>query len=57
MANDPKQSGGAAYEKQSSQDYAPMAVEVIPENVTLATMNESNKKYWAQQGGDKEEDL
>ena len=55
---DPKQAAAIAYETQRSNDaYRPEAVEVIPENVTLATMNENNKKYWAHQGGDKEESL
>ena len=55
---DPKQAAAIAYETQRSNDaYRPEAVEVIPENVTLATMNENNKKYWAQRGGDPEKDL
>jgi len=50
---DPKQAAAIAYETQRANDeYVPQAVEVVPEGVTLTTLNEQNRKYWAHQGGE-----
>jgi hypothetical protein len=50
---DPKQAAAIAYETQRSNDeYEPSIVECVPEYVTLATINEENKKYWAHRGGE-----
>jgi hypothetical protein len=32
--------------------YVPIAVSVLPESVTLATLNEQNRKYWKNAGGE-----
>ncbi len=46
---DPKQAAAIAYSVQRANDeYVPKAVETVPEDVTLATINEQNKKYWRQ---------
>ena len=51
---DPKQAAAIAYSVQRAKDeYIPEAVSVLPESVTLAEMNEQNRKYWANQGGPK----
>jgi len=52
---DPKQAEAIAYSQRDADEYRPSAVEVIPENVTLATMNSNNRKYWANQGGEQDE--
>ncbi len=52
---DPKQASAIAYEVQRANDYSPSYVETVPEGVTLATLNENNKKYWAHQGGESSE--
>ena len=53
---EPKQAAAIAYTQQrAADDYRPAAVEVIPESVSLATMNENNRKYWANQGGEQNE--
>lgn len=50
---DPKQAAAIAYSTQRANDeYVPTAVECVPENVTLSTLNEENRKYWANQGGE-----
>ncbi len=50
---DPKQAAAIAYETQRANDeYVPSIVECVPEHVTLATLNEENKKYWAHRGGE-----
>jgi len=50
---DPKQAAAIAYETQRANDeYEPTVVECVPEHVTLATINEENKKYWAHRGGE-----
>lgn len=50
---DPKQAAAIAYETQRANDeYVPQALEVIPEGVTLETLNDQNRKYWAHQGGE-----
>lgn len=50
---DPKQAAAIAYETQRANDeYVPTAVEIVPEGVTLGTLNEQNRKYWAHQGGE-----
>lgn len=58
---DPKQAAAIGYSTQRANDdvgeYQPSIVETAPEGVTLATMNEKNKQYWAHQGGDPEQDL
>lgn len=53
---DPKQAAAIAYSVQRANDdeYAPVAVAVIPESVSLATLNEQNRKYWACQGGEQD---
>lgn len=47
---DPKQAAAIAYSVQRANDdeYVPMAVECVPATVTLATLNEENRKYWNQ---------
>ena len=50
---DPKQAAAIAYSVQRANDeYEPMAVSVLPDYVTPATINEQNRKYW-EQGGSK----
>ena len=34
-----------------AQQYAPMAVSVLPESVTAATINQENRRLWAKAGG------
>jgi hypothetical protein len=47
---DPKQAAAIAYSTQrANDDYVPMAVSVMPESVTAATINEENRKYWGTQ--------
>lgn len=51
---DPKQAAAIAYSVQRANDeYVPEVVSVLPESITLAQMNENNRKYWAGQGGPK----
>lgn len=46
---DPKQAAAIAYSVQRANDeYVPEAISVLPESVTLAEMNEQNRKYWEQ---------
>lgn len=54
---DPKQAAAIAYETQRANDYEPSVVSCVPESVTLETLNEENKKYWAHQGGEAETEL
>lgn len=55
---DPEQAAAIAYSVQrASDEYVPSAVAVAPESITLQTMNEQNKKYWAHQGGETENEL
>lgn len=50
---EPAQAAAIAYETQRANDeYVPSVVECVPESVTLATLNEENKKYWAHRGGE-----
>jgi hypothetical protein len=50
---DPKQAAAIAYSTQRANDeYVPSIVECVPESVTLSTINEENKKYWAHRGGE-----
>lgn len=50
---DPKQAAAIAYSTQRANDeYVPMAVSVLPENVTPASINEQNRKYWKSAGGE-----
>jgi len=50
---DPEQAAAIAYSVQRSNDeYVPMAVSVLPESVTPATLNEENRKFWAKAGGE-----
>lgn len=50
---DPKQAAAIAYSVQRANDqYVPVAVSVLPESVTLATMNEQNRQYWKNAGGE-----
>lgn len=45
---DPKQAAAIAYSVQRANDeYVPEAISVLPESVTLAEMNEQNRKYWS----------
>ena len=46
---DPKQAAAIAYSTQRANDYSQPCA---PEFVTLQTMNEQNRKYWANQGGE-----
>ncbi len=49
----PEQAAAIAYSVQRANDeYVPTALPVAPESVSLATLNEQNKKYWAHQGGE-----
>lgn len=41
---DPKQAAAIAYEIQRANDGEAIG---LPESVTLASINEANKKYWA----------
>jgi hypothetical protein len=54
---DPKQAAAIAYETQRANDYEPSVVSCTPEFVTLRSLNEENKKYWAHRGGDHEMEL
>lgn len=61
---DPKQAAAIAYSeagkdesfefesKKSAQDEAPEYVSVLPETVSLADINERNRRYWDQPGGE-----
>lgn len=44
---DPKQAAAIAYSVQKANDeYVPVAISTVPDSVSLATLNEENKKYW-----------
>ena len=48
---DPKQAEAIAFSTQranDSEEYVPMAVSILPESVTPATINEENRKFWKQ---------
>jgi hypothetical protein len=50
---DPKQSAAIAYSTQRANDeYKSEVVECVPENVTPATINAENRKYWQHAGGE-----
>ena len=38
--------------RATADEYVPVAVSVLPESVTLATMNEQNRQYWKNAGGE-----
>lgn len=33
---------------RAQDEYTPMAIPCVPESVTVATLNEENRKYWEQ---------
>lgn len=51
---DPKQAAAIAYSIQRANDeeYVPVAVSCVPESVTPASLNEVNRKYWKNAGGE-----
>ena len=50
---DPKQAAAVAYSVQKAQDeYRPEAVSCLPESVTVANLNEINRNYWKNAGGE-----
>lgn len=49
---DPKQAAAIAYSVQAKDAYVAEAVSVMPESVSPATMNEQNRKYWKNAGGE-----
>lgn len=46
---DPKQAAAIGYSVQRAND---QIVSCAPESVTLETLNQQNRKYWANQGGE-----
>ena len=50
---DLKQAAAIAYSTQRANDeYVATAVSCVPESVTQASLNETNRKYWASAGGE-----
>jgi hypothetical protein len=50
---DPKQAAAIAYSVQRAHDeYVPVAVSVLPDSVTPASLNEQNRVYWKNAGGE-----
>jgi len=50
---DPKQAAAIAYSVQRAHDeYVPVAVSVLPDSVTPASLNEQNRNYWKNAGGE-----
>lgn len=51
---DPEQAAAIAYSVQRANDneYVPMAVSVLPESTSPASINEQNRKYWKSAGGE-----
>ena len=46
-----KQAVAIAYETQRANDYEPQAVSLLPEALTASQLNDANKKYWRNAGG------
>ena len=44
----PAQAAAIGYSVQNTDDYVPCSVSVMPESVSLQTINEENRKYWKQ---------
>lgn len=46
-----KQAVAIAYETQRANDYEPQAVSLLSEALTASQLNDVNKKYWRNAGG------
>lgn len=50
---DPKQAAAIGYSVQKANDeYVPTIISCTPESVTAAALNEQNRKYWKNAGGE-----
>ena len=49
----PKQAAAIAYSTQrSNKDYEPMALQVAPDGMTVQDINQANRKFWKNAGGE-----
>ena len=50
---DPKQAAAIAYSTQrQNKDYEPMALQVAPDGMTVQDINQANRKFWKNAGGE-----